>query len=44
MDKDKLKALYFDMCEYAKYLKEMTYQPYDKVEGFCKRLKDIING
>ena len=34
--------LYLDIKKYATYLKEETYNPYDEVESFATRLKQII--
>lgn len=39
----RLKALRQDMSNYAKYLEESTYHPYDKIENFAWDLKHIIN-
>lgn len=39
----RLKALRQDMTNYAKYLEESTYHPYDKIENFAWDLKHIIN-
>lgn len=42
MDLDKLKALWYDINKYGEYLENSTYHPYDKVQEFAKRLKNII--
>ena len=42
MDTDKLKALWYDINKYGEYLEKETYNPYDKVQEFARRLKDII--
>jgi len=34
--------LYWDIKKYAKYLEEETYNPYEEVESFATRLKQII--
>ena len=38
-----LVQLYWDIKKYAKYLEERTYNPYDKVQSFAIRLKQIID-
>lgn len=40
---EKLRNLRVEIHDYAKYLKESTYHPYDKVEQFSYDLKQIIN-
>ncbi len=40
---DKLKALQYDIKEYAKYLECNTYNPYERVQEFAIRLRSIIN-
>ena len=40
---DKLKALQYDIKEYADYLENNTYNPYEKVQEFASRLRTIIN-
>lgn len=42
MDVDKLKALWYDINQYGEYLQNNTYNPYDKVQEFARRLKRII--
>lgn len=42
MDVDKLKALWYDINKYGEYLENSTYNPYDKVQEFARRLKHII--
>jgi hypothetical protein len=37
-----LVQLYWDIKKYAEYLEKETYNPYDKVESFATRLKQII--
>jgi hypothetical protein len=39
---EKLKALQYDIKEYADYLENNTYNPYEKVKDFARRLRDII--
>jgi hypothetical protein len=41
--KDKLNALCEEMAEHVKYLRDMTYHPYDKEEHFVYALRDIIH-
>lgn len=43
MNIDALKALYYDIEKYGKYLEESTYCPYDEVQRFAHRLKTIID-
>lgn len=38
-----LEDLQEEIEEYGDYLKKSTYNPYDKVQEFARRLKDIIN-
>lgn len=40
--KEKLEQLRKDMYEYAKYLEEETYQPYEEVQKFAIRLRKIL--
>ena len=40
---EKLKALQYDIKEYAEYLENNTYNPYEKVQEFARRLRSIIN-
>lgn len=40
---EKLKTLQEDIENYAEYLEESTYHPYEKVESFASKLKNIIN-
>ena len=42
MNVDKLKALWYDINQYGEYLEKSTYNPYDKVQEFAKRLRHII--
>ena len=45
MDADlrkKLKDLQKEIEDYAKYLQETTYHPYDTIEGFADKLDRII--
>ena len=42
-NKEALQKLYDEMYEYATYLRESTYHPYDKIEKFSSILKKIIN-
>lgn len=39
---ERLKALQYDIKEYADYLENNTYNPYEKVKDFARRLRDII--
>lgn len=39
---EKLKNLQVEIHDYAKYLEESTYHPYDKVEQFSYNLNQII--
>lgn len=41
--KNKLNALCEEMAEHVKYLRDMTYHPYDKEEHFVYALRDIIH-
>jgi hypothetical protein len=40
---EKLKDLCTEIKDYAKYLENNTYHPYDNVEKFANELKIIIN-
>lgn len=40
---EKLNDLHTEIKDYAKYLEEKTYHPYDNVEKFANELKMIIN-
>lgn len=40
--KDKLIELQKEIKDYAKYLEDYTYNPYDKVAKFANELKIII--
>jgi len=42
-NKEALQKLYNEMYEYATYLRECTYHPYDRIEEFSSILKKIIN-
>lgn len=37
-----LKKIEFEIMSYAKYLKDYTYHPYDKVEEFSAKLRTLI--
>lgn len=39
---EKLKQLQKDMEYYSDYLEKQTYHPYDEVQKFSRRLKEII--
>jgi len=39
---EKLKNLQVEIHDYAKYLRESTYHPYDKVENFGYELRNLI--
>jgi hypothetical protein len=39
---NKLKELQKSIEDYADYLEQYTYHPYDKVQGFSWNLMDII--
>ena len=38
----KLIELYWDIKAHAEYLESETYHPYEEIECFAKRLKNII--
>ena len=40
--KEELKNLQTEIEEYGKYLENETYHPYDKVQQFSRKLKEII--
>ena len=40
---EKLKNLNSEIYDYAKYLEDYTYHPYDKVYDFADKLNLIIN-
>lgn len=40
---NKLQELQSEMKEYAKYLEESTYYPYDEIENFASILQNIID-
>lgn len=40
--REKLEQLRKDMYEYAKYLEEETYQPYEDIMIFAIRLRKIL--
>lgn len=40
---EQLEYLQKDIANYANYLEEYTYHPYNKIEYFANELKDIIN-
>ena len=40
---DRLEKLRNEIKDYAKYLEESTYHPYERVENFGYELQSIIN-
>lgn len=40
--KEELRNLQKEMEEYGEYLENETYHPYDKVQQFSRKLKDIV--
>ena len=39
---EKLKSLQIEIHDYAKYLEESTYHPYDQVDHFAYELGNLI--
>ena len=39
---EKLKSLQVEIHDYANYLEELTYHPYDQVEHFAYELGNLI--
>lgn len=42
MNVERLKELQKDIEEYGEYLEKSTYHPYDRVQGFARELRKIL--